>query len=234
MITPDALRKVMELMNCESYQLFGMAEGLCTSTRSSDPLEIKLNTQGRPVSEADEVKIIDPETLKELPVGEVGEMVCRGPYTLRGYYKAPERNQDAFILDGFYRTGDLMKTDQLGNLTWVGRIKDCIDRGGEKVNAEEVEEHIRKFSKVKEIAVVAMPDKVMNERICAYVVPRPGQTFTLEELRNFLTTERRIAKFKAPERLEFIEALPVTGVGKLDKKVLRAKISEVLKSEGKI
>ncbi|MFH1091738.1 MAG: AMP-binding protein, partial [Pseudomonadota bacterium] len=230
MVIPEDLRKLRELMNCDSTQLFGMAEGLCTCTRNPDPLDIQINTQGRPVSEADEVKIIDPETLKELPVGEVGEMVCRGPYTLRGYYKAPERNKDAFVLDGFYRTGDLMKTDELGNLTWVGRIKDCIDRGGEKVNAEEVEEHIRKFSKVKEVAVVAMPDKVMNERICAYVVPRPGQTFTLEELRSFLTTERRIARFKAPERLEFIEALPVTGVGKLDKKVLRAKIAEVLKS----
>ena len=232
LVLPEDLRKIRELMNCDSTQLFGMAEGLCTSTRDSDPEDIKLYTQGRPVSEADEIKIIDPETLAELPVGEVGELVCRGPYTLRGYYKAEERNREAFVLGGFYRTGDLMKQDEIGNLTWMGRIKDCIDRGGEKVNAEEIEEHVRKFTKVKDVAVVAMPDQMMNERICAYVVPQPGQTFTLEALRDFLINERRIAKFKAPERLEFIEALPVTGVGKLDKKALRARIIEVLKSEG--
>ena len=124
--------------------------------------------------------------------------------------------------------------DELGNMTLCGRIKDCIDRGGEKVNAEEVEGHIVKFSKVKNVAAVAMPDKVMGARICAFVVPVPGKTFTLEELRDFLLNDRRIAKFKAPERLELVDELPQTHVGKLDKKSLRETIAGILKSEGKI
>jgi non-ribosomal peptide synthetase component E (peptide arylation enzyme) len=116
----------------------------------------------------------------------------------------------------------------------VGRIKDCISRGAEKINAEEVENCIIKFPRVKNVALVAMPDKVMGERVCAFVVPRPGETFTLEELNNFLLNEQKIAKFKVPERLEFIDELPVTKVGKFEKKTLREKITEILKSEGKI
>jgi non-ribosomal peptide synthetase component E (peptide arylation enzyme) len=233
-LKPDDLRKAMELLNCDSTQVFGMAEGLITGTKADDPLDVKLYTQGTGVSEMDEMKIINPVTLKEVPPGEVGEMICRGPYTLRGYYKAPERNKEAFTPNGFYRTGDLGKLDERGNFTWMGRIKDCIDRGGEKVNAEEVELHVRAFPKVEDVAAVAMPDKKFGESICVFVIPKPGETFTLEELRNFVLNERRIAKFKAPERLEFIDKLPGTNIGKLDKKALREKIAQILKSEGKI
>jgi 2,3-dihydroxybenzoate-AMP ligase len=232
-IKPDSLRMLREILHCESHQTFGMAEGLITGTKADDPLPIKLETQGRGVSEADEIKIIDPETLKELPQGEIGEMICRGPYTIRGYYKATERNKEAFTPDGFYRSGDLGRLDENGNLIWEGRIKDCIDRGGEKVNAEEVEIHVRAFPKVLDVAVVAMPDKRLGEGICAFVVPKPGETFTLQELRDFLLNERRIAKFKAPERLEFINELPVTHIGKLDKKALRAMIAETVRVEAK-
>jgi 2,3-dihydroxybenzoate-AMP ligase len=125
----------------------------------------------------------------------------------------------------------LGKLDPQGNFTWCGRIKDCIDRGGEKVNAEEVEIHVRSFPKVQEVAVVAMPDKRLGENICAYVIPKPGEKFALEELRDFILNERKIAKFKAPERLEFINEFPVTHVGKLDKKALRALIAEKVKAE---
>jgi 2,3-dihydroxybenzoate-AMP ligase len=232
-IRSDALEKVRNVLNCDSHQIFGMAEGLITGTKEDDTLEIKLKTQGRGVSEADEIKIIDPETLKELPQGEIGEMICRGPYTIRGYYKATERNKDAFTPDGFYRSGDLGKLDEHGNFTWSGRIKDCIDRGGEKVNAEEVEIHVKAFPKVLDVAAVAMPDKRLGENICVYVIPKPGETFTLGELRDFLLNERRIAKFKAPERLEFIDAFPLTHVGKLDKKALRALIAETVRAESK-
>jgi len=160
-------------------------------------------------------------------------MICRGPYTLRGYYKAAERNKEAFTPDGYYRSGDLGRLDEHGNFTWMGRIKDCIDRGGEKVNAEEVEMHVKAYPKVQDVSVVAMPDKRLGENICAFVIPEPGQTFTLEELRNFILNERRIAKFKVPERLEFVDAFPVTHVGKLDKKALRAKIAETIEAENK-
>ncbi len=232
-IMPEAHQTLRERFSAESVQIFGMAEGLICSTRLSDSLDITLYSQGKPVSEADEMKIVDPATGEELPAGQTGEMLCRGPYTLRGYYKSPERNQEAFTPDGYYRSGDLVKIDTQGNMTWSGRIKDCIDRGGEKINAEEVEDHIAEFPRVKQVAVVAMPDRTMGERICAFVVPMPGETFALDELCEFLLNERKIAKFKLPERLEFIDELPVTKVGKLEKKSLREKIAAVLIAEGK-
>jgi len=232
-LRPADLGKIMEVLNADCHQVFGMAEGLITGTTKDDPISVKLETQGRGVSEADEIKIIDPETFRVLPQGEIGEMICRGPYTLRGYYKAAERNKEAFTPDGYYRSGDLGRLDEHGNFTWMGRIKDCIDRGGEKVNAEEVEMHVKAYPKVQDVSVVAMPDKRLGENICAFVIPEPGQTFTLEELRNFILNERRIAKFKVPERLEFVDAFPVTHVGKLDKKALRAKIAETIEAENK-
>ena len=233
-IRPEDVAQVIEATDWECYQLFGMAEGFGAVTLKGDRLEVQINTQGRPLSEDDEVKIISVATGKELAPGEIGEMICRGPYTIRGYYKAEDRNKDAFTPDGFYRSGDLCKLDEEGNLTWCGRIKDCIDRGGEKVNAEEIENHIIKFPKVNQVAVVAMPDEKFGEKICAYVIPQNGESFSLEELREYLIKDRKIAKFKAPERLEFIDAFPVTKVGKLDKKALREKIAETLKEERKI
>ena len=169
-----------------------------------------------------------------MPEGEKGEMVCRGPYTIRGYYRAPDRNEEAFTPDGYYRSGDLATLDEKGNMTWSGRIKDCIDRGGEKVNAEEVEGHIVEFPKVDQVAVVGMPDKVLGERICVFVVAQAGQTFELDELQEFLLTERQIAKFKLPERLEFIDELSVTKVGKFEKKSLRERIAKTLEEEGQL
>ncbi len=102
------------------------------------------------------------------------------------------------------------------------------------MNAEEVEGHIIHHPKVSDVAVVGMPDKMLGERICAFVVPQPGETFTLEALQEFLLSERQIAKFKLPERLEFIDELPLTKVGKFEKKSLREKIAKTLKEEGKI
>jgi len=226
--------KFRETFDCDTNQVFGMAEGMISWTRIDDPLETKLRTQGRPVSEADEVVIADVNTGKPLPHGEVGELWVRGPYTIRGYYKAEERNKQAFTPDGYYRTGDLMKTDESGNIIFVGRVKDCISRGVEKINAEEVEQHIMKFPKVKAAAIVAMPDRIMGERACAFVVPAAGETFTLKELTEFLLNERKIAKFKLPERLEFTNELPISKVGKYEKKTLRERIAEILQKEGKV
>lgn len=233
-VDPSIQLKFRDVFQCDINQVYGMAEGLICWTRTSDPLEVKLHTQGRPDSEADEAKAVDINTGKEVPVGDIGECWTRGPYTTRGYYKAEEHNKVAFTDDGYYKTGDLIKKDEHGNITIVGRIKDCISRGVEKINAEEVEAHIRQFAKVKDVAVVAMPDKVMGERACAFVTLRSGETFTLEELSDFLLKDRKIAKFKLPERLEFVDELPVTKVGKFEKKSLREKIIEMLKAEGEI
>lgn len=229
---PD-IPRFMDMFHCDGVKTYGMTEGLICWTRWFDPQEIRFYTDGRPISEADELKVVDPETGIEVPASQVGEMWCRGPYTIRGYYKAPERNEEAFTPDGYYRTGDLVRVDAERNVSWTGRIKDCIDRGGEKINAEEVEAHILSFPKVKKVAVVGMPDKAMGERICAFIVPKSCESFTKDELCDFLLNIQKIASFKLPERVEFVNELPVTKVGKYEKKSLREKITEMLRSEGK-
>ncbi|MDQ7784402.1 MAG: AMP-binding protein [Desulfomonilaceae bacterium] len=233
-VEPKTQLQFREVFSCDTNQVFGMAEGMIAWTRVDDPLETKLHTQGRPVSEADEIIIADVNTGHPLPYGETGELWVRGPYTIRGYYKAPERNREAFTEDGYYRTGDLMKRDEAGNLVFMGRVKDCISRGVEKINAEEVEKHILRHPKVRAVAVVAMPDKIMGERACAFVVPANGATLTLDELSEFLLNECRIAKFKIPERIELTDDLPISKVGKYEKKTLRERIAQILKDEASL
>src|SRR5207302_3907958 len=151
----------------------------------------------------DEVRLVDDEG-REVAPGEVGELTCRGPYTLRGYYGVPEYNARQFTPDGFYRSGDLMRLHPSGNYVVEGRKKDLINRGGEKISAEEIENLILGHPAVQNIACVAMPDPVLGERMCACVLLKPGGSLTLEELVQFLTAEE-IARHKLPERLEIME-----------------------------
>ncbi|HWP86199.1 MAG TPA: AMP-binding protein, partial [Terriglobia bacterium] len=208
---------------------FGMAEGLVNLTRPDDPPEVIRETQGRPVSPGDEIRIVDEEG-RDVPPGEVGELLTRGPYTIRGYYRAAEHNQTAFTPEGFYRTGDMVRMHHSGNLVVEGRKKDMINRGGEKISAEEVENLILCHEAVQMAAVVAMPDPVLGEKSCAFVILRPGHQLTLPQLSAFLL-QKKIAKFKLPERLEVVEAFPLTSVGKVSKKDLRAQIAERLRRE---
>ncbi|MFF4266265.1 (2,3-dihydroxybenzoyl)adenylate synthase [Streptomyces virginiae] len=203
-------------------QVFGMAEGLLTFTRYDDPRQVVLTTQGRPVSPADEIRVVDGDD-REVPDGTVGELLTRGPYTLRGYYRAPEHNASAFTADGFYRSGDLVRRTPTGEIVVEGRVKDVVIRGGDKVSATEVEGHLTAHPGVQQAAVVAMPDRVLGEKICAYVVAdRDGPAPTLPELRRLLRA-RGLADFKLPDRLEVVEAFPLTGLNKVDKKVLAAR-----------
>jgi non-ribosomal peptide synthetase component E (peptide arylation enzyme) len=210
-------------------QVFGMAEGLLCYTHLDDPQEIAFTTQGRPLSPADEIKIVDDagEPVRE---GEVGELWCRGPYTIRGYYRAEERNTEAFSADGFYKTGDLVRRGPGGNLVVEGRIKDLINRGGEKINAEEIEAHLLAMRDLMIAAVVAMPDPALGERACAYVKLRPGTALDLDTIRNHLET-RGVARYKWPERLEIIAEMPLTNVGKIKKTELRADIETKIARE---
>ena len=149
-----------------------MAEGLLCYTRLDEPDEIAFTTQGRPLSPADEIRIVNSDGT-DVATGEVGELWCRGPYTIRGYFRAPERNREAFTADGFYRTGDLVRLDPSGNLVVEGRIKDLINRGGEKINAEEIEAHLIAHPAVSAAAVVAMPDAhSRREGVRLFVVAR--------------------------------------------------------------
>jgi 2,3-dihydroxybenzoate-AMP ligase len=230
-LNPEPARAARAAFGAVVGQVFGMAEGLLCCTRPDDPEDVVVETQGRPVSPDDEIRIVDDDG-RDVPPGDVGELLCRGPYTIRGYYRATEHNRIAFTEDGFYRTGDLVRRHPTGNLVVEGRKKDVINRGGEKISAEEVENAILAHPAVLNVAVVAMPDPVLGERACAFVVPRPGHTFTLGELARFLVEDRRIAKFKLPERLELRERFPTTPVGKLAKKALRDEIQRLLEAEG--
>jgi 2,3-dihydroxybenzoate-AMP ligase len=183
-----------------------------------DPEDVVNNTVGRPLSPADEIRVVDEED-RDVPAGAIGELLTRGPYTLRGYYKAPEHNALVFTSDGFLRTGDLICVMADGNIVVQGRRKDVINRGGEKIVPAEVEDLLLEHPNVREVAVVAMPDAIMGEKICAFVIPRE-QALELVELREFLRG-RGLADFKLPDRLKNVDSFPRTNVGKVDKVKLR-------------
>jgi 2,3-dihydroxybenzoate-AMP ligase len=217
------LRAERALPGCFIQENFGMAEGLIMFVRSSDPVDIRRETCGRPASPADEVYLVDADG-NVVPDGSPGELVVRGPYTLRGYFRSPEHNARAFTPDGFYRSGDLLRKLPNGNYVVEGRVKDLINRGGEKISAEEVENLILGHEAVLNVACVPYPDPVLGERMCACVVLRPGFALELAELVTFLRGFE-IASFKLPERLECLDALPLSGFGKVSKKDLTAMLA---------
>jgi 2,3-dihydroxybenzoate-AMP ligase len=225
-------KKIKPVLGCTYHQNLGMAEGMLFWSRKGDPEDLLLNTQGAPMFEDDEIRLVD-ENDKDVPHGEIGELLVRGPYTIRGYYNSPEYNKKAFTEDGFYRTGDLVRFYRDRYVTVEGRIKDTINRGAEKISAEEVENHILAHPKVENCALVAMPDPVLGEKGCVFVLTKGNQPLSLEELTGFLKTKRHIAVFKLPERLELVTELPMTKVGKMDKKELRRIIAEKLEKERK-
>jgi 2,3-dihydroxybenzoate-AMP ligase len=151
---------------------------------------------------------------------------------LRGYFGVPEYNARAFTSDGFYRSGDLMRRHPSGNYMVEGRKKDLINRGGEKISAEEIENLILTHPAVQNAACVPMPDPMLGERMCAYVILRSGTSLTLPEIVAFLLHEE-IAKHKLPERLEIVDEFPLSPFGKVSKKDLTERIALKLKEEGK-
>ena len=232
-LQPEVRRRTKELIPSVTVQEnFGMAEGMLMFVRFEDPEDVRMETVGRPISPDDEVRLVDDED-NEVAPGEVGEFLARGPYTLRGYYRAPEHNARAFTSDGFYRSGDLMRRHPSGNYLVEGRKKDLINRGGEKISAEEIENLILTHPAVQNVACVPMPDPILGERMCACIILRSGRTLTLEELVAFLA-DQEIARHKLPERLEIMEEFPMSPFGKVSKKDLTEKIALKLKEEGKI
>jgi 2,3-dihydroxybenzoate-AMP ligase len=197
---------------------FGMSEGMLFFVRLDDPQKVKLETCGRPICEDDEVKLVDDDG-REVPDGEVGELTCRGPYTLRGYYGVPEYNARQFTPEGFYRSGDLMRRHFSGNYVVEGRKKDLINRGGEKISCEEIENLILMHPAVQNVACVPVPDPNLGEKMCACLILKPGRHVDLPGLVSFLK-DKEIAKFKLPERLLLCEDFPVSTFGKVSKKAL--------------
>jgi 2,3-dihydroxybenzoate-AMP ligase len=225
------LRTKQLIPNATVQENFGMSEGMLFFVRLDDPQDVLLETCGRPISPDDEVKLVDDEGGEVAP-GEVGELTCRGPYTLRGYFGVPEYNARQFTPDGFYRSGDLMRLHPSGNYIVEGRKKDLINRGGEKISAEEIENLILSHPAVQNVACVAMPDPALGEKMCACVILRGGQSLTLKELAAFLA-DKEIAKFKLPERLELVSDFPVSTFGKVSKKALVEMVTKKLEA-GKV
>ena len=227
---PDELAaRVEPVLGARLQQVFGMAEGLINMTRLHDDLEVITNTQGRPVSEADEIAVVDE---RGVPVedGVPGALLTRGPYTPRGYFRAPEHNARAFTVDGWYASGDIVVRRLDGNLVVAGRDKDMINRGGEKISAEEIENFAYQVEGIEMAAAVAMPDPKLGERLCLYISVTPGRTIDLDDVIQVMNTAG-VARFKLPERLVVVDEIPTTKVGKLDKKAMREDIRTRLTRE---
>ncbi len=224
-LQPELRRQMAAFFpNAFVQENFGMSEGTLFFVTKEMPEEARMETVGLPVSPDDEVRLCD-ESGAEVPDGEVGELTVRGPYTLRGYYRAPEYNERQFTPDGFYRSGDLMRRHPSGAYLVEGRIKDLINRGGEKISAEEIENLILMHPAVRNVACVPFPDPVLGERMCACVILRSGAHLTLEELAMFLM-DLGMAKFKLPERLEVMDDFPLSPFGKTSKKALGEKLRD--------
>ena len=218
MLEDSLADKIIEEWPCTLMQVFGTAEGLLSFTSPDDDATVIARCQGTPVSPADEVKIVD-ENDEEVPTGVFGELLSRGPYTIDGYYMAEEVNRTSFTEDGFYRTGDKAMWTENGRLRMGGRIKEQINRAGEKIMPAEIEAYLCKHPDIKEAAVVGVPDETLGNRICAFLIMEEENTLDVQAIHQFLK-EIGVASYKLPDQVEIIEEWPLTSVGKIDKKVL--------------
>ncbi len=219
-LADDVAVEIGPVLGCTLQQAYGMTEGLINYTRPGDPDEVVCHTQGRPICEDDEISVVDDDG-NPVPDGEPGHLLTRGPYTPRGYYRAEEYNRQAFDGDGWFRTGDIVRLLR-GNFVVEGRAKDLINRGGEKISAEEIEGFAYQLGAVRLAAAIAVPDPELGERVCLYVTvrddaPEVGLADFFEVLEH-----AGVARFKFPEHLIVVDALPTTAIGKIDKKALVA------------
>nr|CAJ34366.1 putative 3-hydroxy-quinaldate-AMP-Ligase [Micromonospora sp. ML1] len=215
---PARAAEVRTSLGAVLTQWFGVGEGLLTYTRLDDPEEVVLATEGRPLAAHDEILVVDTDG-RPVPDGAEGELLVRGPYTIRGYYRAEEQNRRSFTPDGYFRTGDMVRRRPDGSIVVVGRIKDIINRGGEKVPAEEIEEHLLAHAAIRDAAVVGVADPVLGEKTVAFVILR-DEPISPAAVKSFLR-ERGLATYKIPDRVVPIEEFPRTAVGKVDKVTLR-------------
>ncbi|WP_199255568.1 (2,3-dihydroxybenzoyl)adenylate synthase [Mycolicibacterium mengxianglii] len=217
-MSAEDARFILDNLTTGLSQIFGMAEGMLNFTRIGDPVEVVVHTQGRPMSPHDEMRVVD-EAGAQVPPGEEGELLVRGPYTLNGYYRAEEANARSFTPDGFYRSGDRVRIfadgPKAGYVEVTGRIKDVIHRGGETVSATDLEDHLHTHPKITFAAAVPLPDEFLSEKICAAVV-FSGTPITLTELNAYLD-QRGVSSHARPDVLVALPSLPKTAVGKVDK-----------------
>jgi mycobactin salicyl-AMP ligase len=220
-LEPDDARRVRATLTPGLQQVFGMAEGLVNYTRLDDSAELVEHTQGRPLCEADELRIVDNAGEPVAP-SEEGELLVRGPYTINGYYRAERDNERSFDPEGCYRSGDLVRQRDDGYLVVTGRIKDVICRGGETIAAQDIEDHVLSHSAIFSAAAVPLPDPYLGEKICVAVV-FIGTPISLGELNSYLD-KRGVAIHARPDMLVAMAALPTTPIGKIDKKAIARQV----------
>jgi len=223
--SPDLIDELSRVWGCKSGNTYGMGETILhTRTMPWDPEDKVRDTVGKPMFGA-ELKIVDPKDhSRELPPGEVGEIVFRGPTLFVGYHKQPELTAQTRDDEGWFYTGDLGSTDAEGYLSFVGRAKEVINRGGSKVYPKEIEDLLAAHPQVREVAVVGWPDERLGETVCAYVVPEGGPP-SLEDLTRFLE-EQKATKYLFPQHLVCLDEMPMTPTGKVRKASLQQDAAE--------
>lgn len=228
----DLMKQVMAKMNLtEITSVYGLTEtspGM-TQSRTDDPMEIRATTVGKELPGI-EVKVINPDTGKECAVGEQGEMCCRGYNVMKGYYKMPEATAEIIDKDGFLHSGDLGTKDEQGFFRITGRIKDMIIRGGENIYPREIEEFLRVMPQIKDIQVAGVSDKRLGEITGAFIILKDGETLTEQDVLEYC--RGKIAKYKTPQLVMFVDAFPMTGSGKIQKFKLGEIGAEYRKSLG--
>ncbi len=224
--TPELVRSVYEKIGCKFVNTLGAAEGLGAMTRLDADIETVCNTVGQKDCPYSYYKVID-QYGQALPANREGELVAKGPNIFAGYFKSEEDNKTIFTADGFFKTGDLARIDESGTMTITGRIKETILRGGETISAVAIEHMICAHPDVEDVAVIGMPDPTFGERICAYARLKKGKSLTLPELVSFLR-RNGASVLQLPERLETVDAIPLTKVGKADKLALKGDIKKKL------
>lgn len=218
---PEVARRVGPTLGCKLQQVFGMAEGLVNYTRLDDPEAVVVETQGRPICPDDEVRVVD-DLGHEVGEGVPGHLQVRGPYTISAYHDDPEANARSFTADGFYRTGDIVRRLPGGDLEVRGRAGDHINRAGEKISAEELEDHLLAHPDIFDAAIVSVPDAALGERICAFVIATAPQ-LKASQVKAFMR-QRGIAGFKVPDQVLFVPSFETTAAGKVSRRELRARL----------
>jgi len=221
-VSPDLVRTVIAKMGIKDLiNAYGLTEntGVSTMTQPGDPPEVIAYTAGKLIFPDCELKVLDPDTGKEVPRGTQGELCSRGFYVMKEYYKQPEETKKAFDKDGWFRTGDLGTMDEKGYIKITGRLKDMFITGGVNAYPAEIENFLATHPKISMVSVVGVPDSRMGEVAMAFVRLKEGQTGTEEEIIKF--AREKMANFKAPKYVKFVNEFPMTATGKIQKFVLR-------------
>jgi len=228
--TPELVKSIYDKLNCKFVNAFGSAEGSGSMTRLDADIETICTTVGKIDCPYAQFRIVD-QNGQEVPPDHEGELTTKGPNIFTGYFKSHEDNKITFTEDGFFKTGDLAKIDRFGTIMITGRIKETILRGGETISAVGIERLISSHPGVADVAVIGMPDKTLGERICAYIQLKEGAVLAFEELIAYLRGSGA-SVMQLPERVEFIEKIPLTNIGKVDKKALKEDIGKKLGMNG--